>query len=266
MGTNAMRKLVFATALAISGSCAQGANPFDGHWVDDLNTQIGQAGYDDYLIANGYYTCRSCRPPRHYRADGKMRPVPGDVSVISEGVRIEGPRTIITHIIDQEMSRETTMTVAANNRTATYVSLDKWPNYRKLLRTRYMAKRVGPAPPGANLVSGRWVGLKYLEGPEEYRSNDFREHHGQFTRSNFRHGHYTATIGGRPAPVTGDGKNIFMAVVRAPDARNRIETISLNGKALVERTYRLLPDGKSMLTIVRDPKDGSIYKITSRRK
>src|SRR5579884_1469217 len=135
-----MRVLSFVIALSMGAVAAHAASPFDGHWVDDLNTQTGQAGYDDYLVANGYYTCRSCRPPRHYRADGKMRPVPGDVSVISEGVAITGPRTIVTHIIDHEMSRETTMTVARDNRTALYVALDKWPNYPKLLRTEYIAK------------------------------------------------------------------------------------------------------------------------------
>jgi hypothetical protein len=261
-----MRTLIFATALAVSAVSAQAASPFDGHWVDDLQTQMGQAGYDDYLVANGYYTCKSCSPPCHYPADGKMRRVPSDVSVISEGVTITGPRTMVTHITDHEMSRETTMTVAPDNRTAIYVSVDKWPNYPKLLRTEYVARRIAPAPPGAHLLSGRWLGLKYLEGPEEYRSNDFKEGDGLFTRSNFRHGHYTAKIGGPAAPVTGDGKNIFMALVRAPDARTRIETISLNGKTLVERTYHLLPGSRSMLTTVRDPKNGSIYKITSRRR
>jgi hypothetical protein len=172
----------------------------------------------------------------------------------------------MTHIVDHEMTRETTMTVAPDNRTAFYVSLDKWPSYPKRLRTEYLAKRVAPAPPGAHLVSGRWLGLRYLQGPEEYRSNDFKEENGFFTRSNFRHGHYTAKIGGPAAPVTGDGKNIFIAVVRAPEPRARIETISLRGKPLIERTYRLLVDGKSMLTTVRDPEDGSVYKITSHRK
>jgi hypothetical protein len=260
-----MRALIFATALTLSTAPAHAKNPFDGHWVDDLNTQAGQAGYDDYLLANGYYTCRSCSPPRHYRADGRMRPVAGDVSVISEGVTITGPRTIVTHIIDHEMSRETTMTVRPDGRTALYISLDKWPNYPKQLRTEYLAERVAPAPPGAHRVSGRWRGLRYLKGPEEYRSNDFIENNGLFTRSNFRHGRYSAEIDGPAAPVTGDGKNIFMATVRAPDARTRVETISLKGAPLVERTYRLLPDDKSMLTIVRDPKEGSIYKITSHR-
>ena len=93
-----------------------------------------------------------------------------------------------------------------------------------------------------------------------------KEADGRFTRSNFRHGHYTAKIGGPPVPVTGDGKDFYKAVVRAPDDRTRIETILQNDKPVIERTYRLSANGKSMVTTVRDPKDGHLFRTTSRRK
>jgi hypothetical protein len=257
---------IFALAVTLAGASAHAASLFDGLWVADLKTEIGQAGFDTYLVANGVYKCESCHPPRDYPADGKMRPVPGDASVISEGVTIAGPRTIITRIVDHEMTRETTMRVAPNGQTATYVSLDKWPGHERRLRTEYVAKRVAPAPAGAHAVSGSWLGLRYVAVPEQYRSVRLKEEDGQFTRIDFRHGRYTAKIGGQPVPVTGDGKNIFRAVVRAPDARTRIETISLDGKPLVERTYRLSADGESMVTTVRDPEDGSTFTTTSHRR
>jgi hypothetical protein len=253
-------------ALSLGAASAQAASPFDGLWVDELKTQMGQAGFDTYLVANGIYKCESCRPPREYPADGRMRPISGDPSVISESVEIKGPRTIVTRIVDREMIRETTMTVAPDDRTATYIALDEWPGRTKRLRTEYVAKRVAPAPAGANAVSGSWLGLRYVEVPEEYLSVELNEANGQFSRSNFRHGHYTATIGGPAAPITGDGKDIYKAVVRAPDARTRIETIYLEDKPVVERTYRLSADGQSMETTVRDPEDGSRFSTTSHRK
>ena len=88
---------------------------------------------------------------------------------------------------------------------------------------------------------------------------------GQLT-AEVRHGHYTAKIGGPPVPVTGDGKDFYKAVVRAPDDRTRIETILQNDKPVIERTYRLSANGKSMVTTVRDPKDGYLFRTTSRRK
>ncbi len=253
------------TALPVTGAPAHADSPFDGLWVDDLKTQMGEAGFDNYLVTKGIYKCESCRPPRNYPADGRMRAVADDPSVISESVIIGGPRTIITRIIDHEMTRETTMTVSRDGTTANYVALDTWPARTKRLRTEYIAKRVAPAPVGAHPVSGSWLGIRYVGVPEEYRSVDLKEANGQFTRSNFRHGGYTAIIGGPPAPVTGDGKNIYTVMVRAPDARTRIETILLNNKPLVQVTYTLSSDGKSIVTIVRDPKDGSVFSTTAHR-
>ena len=261
-----MKASILAAGWAFSAACANAASPFDGRWVDELKTQMGEAGFDTYLVSNGIYECGSCRPPRSYPADGRMRPVAGDRSVISESVAIPGPRTMVTRTVDGEMTRVTTMTVAPNGLTATYVFLDQWPGLKKRLRTEYLAKRVAPAPAGAHAVSGSWLGVRYVEVPEEYRSVDLRETNGQFTRSNFRHGHYTARIGGPAVAVTGDGKNIYKALIRAPDARTRIETILLNDKAVVVRTYSLSAGGKSMVTTVRQPQDGSTFTTTSHRE
>lgn len=261
-----MRATILATALALGSTPTHASSPFDGHWVDDLKTQMGQAGFDNYLVAKGIYKCESCRPPRSYPADSKMRPVPGDPSVISESAKVAGPRTIIIRVVDHEMTRETTMTVAPDDQTATYVALDEWPGLTKLLRTQYVAKRVAPAPQGSHAASGSWLGLRYVEVPEEYRSVDLKETNGEFTRSNFRHGHYTARIGGGAVPVSGDGKGIYEALVRAPDARTRIETILLKGKPVAERSYKLSEDGKSLVTTVRDPQDGSSFSTTSHQK
>ena len=261
-----IRAALVGIALAFAGASAQASSAFDGLWVDELKAQMGEAGFDTYLVSNGNYKCESCQPPRDYPADGKMRPITGDPSVISESVTIAGPRAITTRIVAPEMTRETRMTVAPNGQTATYMSLDKWPGRTSRLRTKYIARRVAPAPAGAHALSGSWRGVRYVEVPEEYRSVELKEANGRFTRSNFRHGHYTATIGGPPVPVTGDGKNIYEAVVRAPDARTRVETILLMGKPLVERTYRLSRNGKSMMTTVRDPAGGSVFSTISHRK
>ena len=261
-----MKAVVVAIALALSAVSAHAASPFDGLWVDDLKTQMGDAGSDIYLSANGAYRCDSCSPPRAYPADGKPRPIPGDTSVITESVTIAGPRVIVTRIVGPDMIRETTMTVAPDDRSATYVALDKWPGRTKRLRTEYLARRTAPAPAGAHPASGSWLGVAYVEVPEDYRSVDLRESDGLFTRSNFRHGHYTAKIDGPAVLVTGDGQNIYEAQIRAPDARTRVETILLKGKPVVERTYSLSKDGASMVTAVSEPGDSNFFSTTSHRK
>lgn len=261
-----MWALVGLLAVAASGHPSEAKGPFSAVWVEDLKAQAGDAGFDKYLVAGGVYNCESCRPPRSYPADGKMRPIPGDISVLSEGVTIAGPHRIVTRIVDREMARVTTMTVSPDGQTATYVSLDKWPGKAKRLRTEYIARRTVAAPKGANEVSGTWVGIRYVSVPVEYRSVRLKEADGLFTRINFRSGTYTAKIGGPDAPVTSDGKDIFRASVTAPDAWTRVETITLNGKPRVIRTYRLSPDGRTLTTTAKNPSDGSAYIATSHRR
>ncbi|HEY0313235.1 MAG TPA: hypothetical protein VGC56_12150 [Allosphingosinicella sp.] len=245
---------------------APAASPFDGLWVDDLKTQMGEAGFDTYLVANGVYTCKSCRPPRSYPADGKMRPVPGDLSVLSESATVTGPRTLLTRLVDHEMARETTMTVAPDGTSATYVSLDAWPGRTRRLGTEYRATRVASAPPGAHAVSGSWRGVANVAFPEEYRSVTLHEAAGLFTRSNFRHGRYTARINGAPAPVTDDGKNIYQATVRAPNPHTRVEMILLQGKPVVKRTYTLSPDSCALTTIVSSAGGEEPFSTVAHRK
>lgn len=268
----AMKPTVLAAAALsllaplLTAGAPPAAGPFDGTWVEDLQTQMGEAGFDTYLVANGVYACRSCQPPRSYPADGKMRPVPGDTSVLRESAIVTGPRTLVTRILDREMTRETTMTVAPDGKSATYVSLDAWPGRARRLRTEYRAVRVAPAPAGAHPVSGSWRGVAYVAAPEEYRSVTLHDAGGLFTRSNFRHGHYTARIGGPPVPITGDGKNIYRATVRASGPRTRVETIYLAGKAVVERTYALSPDGRALTTTVHNSGGDQPFSIVAHRK
>jgi hypothetical protein len=261
----ASRAATITAALVLGATSAQAASPFDGLWVQQLDTQAGQAGFDKYLMANGIYECDSCMPPRRYPADGKMRPVAGAHTPISESVRITGPRSMVTRIVEPDMVRVTTMTVAHGGQSATYVSLDEWPGRPKLLRTVYVAKRVAPAPPGAQAVSGSWRGLRYVEVPVEYRSFQLDESDGQFSRSSFRYGHYTARIGGPVVRVIGDGGKVIMARIAAPGPRTRVETLLMDGKPVEETTYRLSADGKSLVSSVRNPRDGSVFTTTSHR-
>ena len=260
-----IRTITLAAVLAGASVPAYPKSPFDGLWVADLKTQMGQAGFDKYLVANGTYRCESCTPPRRYPADGRLRRVAGSASPVRESVKITGSRSIVTTTVDKEMTRVTTMTVAPDDKTAAYVSLDQWPGRPKRLRTEYVAKRVAPALAGAHRVSGSWLGLRYVDVPVEYRSVELSEANGTFRRSDYRYGHYSARIGGPPAPVTGDGRNIFQARVRAPEARTRVETLLRDGKPVEETTYRLSADGKSLVTTVRDLKGGSTFTTTSHR-
>jgi hypothetical protein len=180
-------------------------------------------------------------------------------------VRIAGPRTLVTHIEGPTLSRTVTMTVAPDDRTATYVANDKRPGVKGPLRTVYLARRTAPAPAGAHAVSGTWQGVRYVAVPEQQRTIIL---HVEGDRLVYRHAlgySFTAQLGGGFVPVGGPYKVPVFAAVRRIDARTIEETRKSNGRVTMVRTYTLSPDGHSLDVAVTDPTTGHTFRATSRR-
>jgi len=235
-----------------------------GRWVADLSTQDATETLDVYEVANGLYACLRCTPPRRYPADGKLRPVPGDPGV-SESVTVISPRAIVTRIVSQGRTRETTMTVDAQDRTATYVSIDHRDDLPGTLMTEYLARRVAPAPRGANQVSGSWRGVRYVSVPEALRAVDLHDDGRRFTWAQPTGEHFTASYGGPYAPIQSRNGVIGLAAVKRVDARTVVETRKAGGKLVMTRTYRLSQDGKSLSMATLNEVTGSTFRATSRR-
>jgi hypothetical protein len=244
---------------------AVAAPGFSGRWIADLASQKLPDHPDVYLVKGGQYLCRSCSPPRSYPADGKPHAVPGDPEISSEAVTILGPRSIRTRIVAPSLVRETVMTVAADDRTATYVSLDRRPGVSGVLRTRYLARRVAAAPRGANKVSGSWQGVAYLEVPRQVRTIELQIAAGHFAYRTPTGVSYSAVIGGGRARVHGPYKGVMTAEVRRAGANMLVETRRQDGRLLFERRFRLSGDGRSLEISTRDAATGTTFAATSHR-
>lgn len=252
-----------ACCLSVQAS-AQANSPFDGVWVADLDTQSGLAS-DVYLVKDGNYSCATCEPPRSYRADGKPHPVPGDPDVISESVSITGPRTIVTHIVGPPLDRTTTMTVAADDQTATYVSLDHRPGIPGVLRTVYLARRTAPALTGTHPVSGTWQGVRYVEVPPEVRTTVLRITGDRFSYSTPLGSSFTAHIGSGFVPLTSEGNAGTTVSVRRPGQRQIEERMMQGGQVVAIRTFTIAPDGRTLEIATTDPSRGTTFRAISRR-
>lgn len=260
-------KLAIAIAgLVVTASAAQAKSPFDGVWLADLDTQAMPRQVDVYLVKDGQYRCDSCAPPRAYPADGKLRKVAGDPEGASESVTITGPRTMVTHIVEPAIERTTTMTVAPDGRTATYIALDTRPGVRGLLRTEYLARRTAEAPAGAHPVSGSWQGVRYVSVPEQVRTTELHDDGASFSYSVPIGVHFTARFGGPAVPVEGPYGGKVLVSMRRIDARTVEETRTEAGKVTLVRTYTVAPDGGSLETVSKNPQIGSVFRITSHRK
>ena len=252
-------------AAASSASVADAREPgaLNGDWVADLQTQTGLSR-DVYLVADGIYSCESCSPPRSYPADGALRAVTGAPGV-SESVTIAGPRAIVTRIIEPALNRVTTMTVAADDETATYVSIDQRPGVNVPLRTEYLARRVAAGPLGSHRVSGAWQGVRYVAVPEQVRTTRLRESGDRLSFSVPLGYHYTATYGGYFVPLQGPYEGGVAVAVRRETDGSIVETRKREGRVVQTRRYTPARDGRSLQIATTNVTTGVTFTVTARR-
>src|SRR5271166_1774624 len=70
-----MKKLVFLLLLVPVLGWAQ--SPFDGTWKVDLSQAKFPKKPDEYLLKDGMYECKTCKPEIKVKADGEFQPVSG---------------------------------------------------------------------------------------------------------------------------------------------------------------------------------------------
>jgi hypothetical protein len=249
---------------AVSTAAAAAPGPFTGRWIAELDSQSG-LGKDVYLIADGKYRCNSCRPPRSYPADGKLHSV-GDAEGTKEAVTITGPRKIETRIVEPAVTRVTTMEVAPDDRSATYVSIDHRPGIKQPLKTVYLARRVSSGPLGSHPVSGTWQGVRYVRVPELIRTTVLIQNGNHFTYRSPIGATYSALLGGGFVRLRGPYKGKMLAAVRRIGSHKIIETRKENGRVILLRTFTLSPDERSLTTTSRNPITDSSFSITSRKR
>ena len=177
---------------------------------------------------------------------------------------ITGPHSIVTHIVSPELDRTTTMTVASDNKTATYVSIDHRAGIAAALRTEYLARRTSPAPAGAHLVSGRWQGVRYVAVPAIVRTTTLGLVDGNFSYATPLGTSFTARLGGGYVPVqTASGTGVTVAVRRAGKLKIE-ERVKRNGTLVAIRTFTVTADGRAMEIATTDPSKGLTFRAISR--
>jgi hypothetical protein len=258
------RALLVLAVCVLSTPAAAAPGAFTGTWVAELDSQSG-LGKDVYLVADGKYRCDSCTPPRSYPTDGKLHAI-GDAEGTKEAVTVTGPRTIVTRIVEPAISRRTTMTVAPDNQTATYMSVDHRPGIRQPLKTVYVARRIGSGPRGSHPVSGTWQGIRYVSVPELVRTIELTQTGDRFTYHAPIGSTYSAVLGGPFVRVKGPYKGTILAAVKLVDDHKIVETRTEDGKVILIRTFTLSPDASALTIASANPATNSTFVVTAHKK
>ena len=251
-------------AALLSATASPQRNPLTGTWVADLDSQQGLPT-DVYLIRDGTYSCESCAPPRNYPADGRLRPVASSPAV-AEAATIVDSRTLSTRIVQPDLTRTTTMRIARDGQTATYVSIDRRVGIQGTLRTEYLARRTASGPAGSHAASGTWQGIRYVSVQVQLRTTVLIDGGDQLSYRSGTGFSYTASFGEEFVPISGPYDGSISVSVRRLDPYRLVETRRRGSDNIQVRTYTVARDGRSMEIATTNLASNTTFRVTARRR
>ncbi len=258
MKTHTIASALFAAAAACP---AAAASPFDGTWKTDLKSVRFDPKPDEYLLAMGSYTCKTCMPPLTVPADGKFHAVTGHDYYDAAAVRIDGPHRITAmRRRGSKLVSTAVLTVSPDGKTLTYTGTGVSDTGVKSSSTS-TATRVAAAPAGAHAVSGSWKAAAVQSASQTGMLQTIRVVGGTVAFSVPTGESYTARLGG-PAVVQKNDPAKTMIQVRQLGPNHIVEEDSRHGKLVYVYDMMVAPDGRTMTIATTDKRDNTTTRAT----
>jgi hypothetical protein len=257
-----MKALFALVFLAPVGAFA--ASPFDGTWKTDLSTLKQDRKPQVYVVNDGMYTCKSCKPEVKVKADGTDQPVKGHDYFDTTAVTIVDANNV--KVVDKLGGKPAaTMTYAVSADGTTMTQTYNSVQGAQPVAASMTSTRVGKPPKSGNALSGSWKGsappqvsesgltmtLVGTDGGLQMKAN------GQI---------YDAKFDGKQVPIMNDpGKTMASLkqnsanVVTETDYRagKKVDvtkmTVSADGKSMAVEDNDLVTGTKSTYTMVKQP-------------
>lgn len=242
-----------------NASTPASADSISGTWKADLTSVKWDSKPDEYLLADGKYSCKTCTPPYTIAADGAFHAVTGHPYFDSESIKVVDPKTVQS--ARKKGDRDVggaTLAVSADGNTMTIDYKDSSTPNAPPTTGHFEETRVAPAPAGSHAISGSWKPAKIANLNQEALTTTYKLDGDTLHMTSPSGTSYDAKIGGPDVPIKGDPAGTTVAVTKVGDNGYQ-ETNKRAGKVVGVATFSVGGDGK--LNVEFDNKqDGS--KIT----
>jgi len=244
-----MKKLLFLLLLMPVLAWAQ--SPFDGTWKVDLSKAKLPKKPDEYLLKDGMYECKTCKPEIKVKADGQMQPVSGHPYMDMMMVKVVDDKHVETASTKAgKAAGKDSMTVSDDGNTLT----EAWTYYGNPTGGPVSGvdtyTRVGKAPTGANAISGSWREAKVDVATADALIFSFKSGGDSLSYSTPTGQSYSAKLDGKDVPYVGDPGTTSVSLKRIGDSIE--ETDKRDGKAISVAKMTVSADGKTMTIEVDD--------------
>lgn len=237
-------KILLGCALLLS-SPALAESPIDGTWKMVVSSAKFAGKPVEMTLAKGDFSCVSCEKPYTIKADGAFHARPG-ISVDESSVQAINDRTIkMASRKGGKLTGESLVTVAADGATRKVEWVEYSPN-GTVSRGMDLHQRVGAAPTGAHLVSGKWQMAKLEQVDDSANLVTFKTAGDSVTMSTPDGYGYVARLGGPAVPVMGDRSGGMVQLAQI-GPNTFTETSLLDGKVRNVTTININPNGTASM-------------------
>lgn len=257
-------KKMFLLLLLIPVLAMAQSNPFDGTWKVDMKKAQLPKKPDVYLLQNGMYSCQTCAPPIHVKADGADQPVTGDPYMDTVAVKVIDDHNVTT--TGKKGGKEMISSKETVSSDGDMMTIDwKYSGNPQggPVTGKDTYKRVGAKPAaGAHLVSGSWHDQKTEDMPESALTFSYKVNGDEMSYSTPTGQSYTAKVGGGEAPYKGDPGTTSVSLKKISD-RTVEETDMRDGKVITIARMTVSADGKKMTIDVSDKLHGTTSRYVA---
>jgi len=249
-----MKKILFLLLLVPVLAWAQ--SPFDGTWKIDMSKAKFPKKPDEYLLKDGMYECKTCKPEVKIKADGTMQAVSGHPYYDMMMVKVVDDKHV-----DSATSKagkdagKASMTISDDGNTLTTA----WAYYGNPsggpVSGTDVQSRVGKAPAGAHALSGSWREAKSDVATSDALVFTFKSGGDSLAYSTPTGQSYDAKLDSKQVPYAGDPGTTTVSLKRTGNSIE--ETDYRDGKAISVAKMTVSPDGKTMNIDVDDKLHGT---------
>ncbi len=215
---------------------------FDGVWRPDPQRPGADAPVEELLLHEGRFSCLSCTPAYAVPSDGRPHAVAESDWFDSIALTVVDERTV-----RRVASRAGTVVLDATTVLSPF-GQTKRETQRQFQPVEFdfavTSRRVGPAPAGAHLLSGRWQAIE-RDLPNHEEDTQYRLADGILSMRDGFGRRFDAPLDGTHVAYVGDGR--FTEVSLREIDEHAFEETDWNGPDVVLRTeWRVDRDGRSM--------------------
>jgi hypothetical protein len=249
-----MKKLLFLLLLMPVLTWAQ--SPFDGTWKVDLSKSKFPKKPDEYLLKDGMYECKTCKPEIKIKADGQMQSVSGNPYIDMMMVKVVDDKTVdfATTKAGKDVGKQTDTVSGDDNTLTTAWTYFGNPTGGPVTGNDTQA-RVSKGPAGSHAISGSWREAKSEVATSDALMFSFKSGGDSLSYSTPTGQSYVAKLDGKDFPYVGDPGTTSVSLKRTGDSVE--ETDKRDGKTISVAKMTVSADSKTMTIEVDDKLHGT---------